>query len=130
MAESTIWILSPSERAIAGKQRIMRAPEHERIHPIGRHRIEITLNRQISQFIVEQSFFDQRHKQRAGDARDPDMNIECAQRILICAAANGRARANDTDVTIARHRDGGVRAWLDHARSPEPKVRAQLRNRD
>ena len=44
----------------------MRAPEHERIDPIGRHGTEITLDRLISQSVVEQSFFDQRHEQGTG----------------------------------------------------------------
>ena len=93
----------------------MSAAKHESVNSVCDHRIEVTFDRQVRQFIVEQSFFDQWHEQWAGNAADADMDVQCAQSIFISAAANGRTRSDNADMTITRHRDGSVRSRFNHA---------------
>ena len=113
----------------ASQQRVVGAAEHERVDSACHHRIEITFDRQVGQFIVEQAFFDQWHEQWAGNAADANMHIERAQRIFIGAAANGCTRPDDADVTITRHRDGSLRPRLNHADNRDCNAGPQFWNR-
>src|SRR5205823_8765681 len=107
-----------------------RASEHKGVNSSGNHWIEIARDGLVGQFVIEHSFFDQRHKQRTGLTGDSHMNIQRAQRILISATANRRARANYSDVSISGRGDRGLRSWFNYTDYRKRDSRTQFRNGD
>ena len=97
------------------EQRIVRAPEHERVDLRVEHRLEILARDETRRLVIGPSFLDERNEQRTGARRDAHVGIERANRSLVRARLDRAHGADHADVPAARRGDRGARARLDDA---------------
>src|SRR5713101_4503483 len=93
----------------------MRASEHKGIDVVGQQRLEIAEDHAIRDFVVEQTFFDQRNEQGASAAAHSHVTVRGAQRFFVGTAPNRCASPDYADVSVAAGRESSVSTGLNHS---------------